>query len=77
MEVNQFPLDECHVTIADVLEAFNKGEEVSITVSPGICSMLMRGSIQRLYTWSLKCRGYDERFSQEIWDVASAEVEEE
>ncbi|KAF9646510.1 hypothetical protein BDM02DRAFT_3099721, partial [Thelephora ganbajun] len=29
---------------------------------------------ERLYTWSLKCRGYDERFQREIWKAASAQV---
>ena len=31
---------------------------------------------QRLNTWTLKCRGYDERFQMETWKVALKQVEE-
>ena len=77
VEVRQFPVEECVVTTADVLEAFNKGEEVRVTATSGVRFVLKRGLIQRLYTWSLKCRGYDGRFQKEIWRIASAEVKDE
>lgn len=69
-EVKQFPKDDRSITATDVFEAFDKGEEVRVRASSGIQSMLNRSVFQRLYTWTLKCQGYDEKFQKEIWDTA-------
>lgn len=65
------------VTLEEVREAFDKGEEVSLGNQPTWDFCSIKRWIQRLYTWSMKCRGYDERFQRWIWNEASAKVKKE
>lgn len=70
-------MDDHTITPADVLKAFDKGEEARVVASSDVRFMLRRSAIQRLYMWSLKCRGYDESFQKKIWDLVSAKAGKE